>query len=309
MKLLLKTDRYLIGRWKEALYQRVPGLDIVTFPFVGDPSEIEVAVVWEPPKGLLASMPKLKLVVSTGAGVDHILKDPTFPKDVPLVRMVDPGLTQGMVEYVVMAALLCSRKMHRTFAAHARKLWEPETLPLAPELTVGIMGMGVLGRACAGALRGMGYDVIGWSRTPKDFDEIQSFDGLDGLEKFLTRTQILVCLLPLTPETEGILGRGTFNRLPNGSAVINVGRGGHLIEQDLITALDKGKVEVAVLDVFNEEPLPVDNPLWEHPRVFVTPHIASVTTPESAIISVAEAINEMRKGWPYTNLVNPELGY
>jgi len=309
MKLLLKTDRYLIGRWKDALYQRVPGLDIVTFPFVGDPSDIEVAVVWEPPKGLLASMPKLKLVVSTGAGVDHILKDPTFPKDVPLVRMVDPGLTQGMVEYVVMAALLCSRKMHRTFAAHARKLWEPETVPLAPELTVGIMGMGVLGRACAGALRGMGYNVIGWSRTPKDFDEIQSFDGLDGLEKFLTRTQILVCLLPLTPETEGILGRGTFNRMPNGSAVINVGRGGHLIEQDLIAALDKGKVEVAVLDVFNEEPLPVDNPLWEHPRVFVTPHIASVTTPESAIVSVAEAINEMRKGWPYTNLVDPDLGY
>lgn len=309
MKLLLKTDRYLIGRWKDALYQRVPGLDIVTFPFVGDPSDIEVAVVWEPPKGLLASMPKLKLVVSTGAGVDHILKDPTFPKDVPLVRMVDPGLTQGMVEYVVMATLLCSRKMHRTFAAHARKLWEPETVPLAPELTVGIMGMGVLGRACAGALRGMGYNVIGWSRTPKDFDEIQSFDGLDGLEKFLTRTQILVCLLPLTPETEGILGRGTFNRMPNGSAVINVGRGGHLIEQDLIAALDKGKVEVAVLDVFNEEPLPVDNPLWEHPRVFVTPHIASVTTPESAIVSVAEAINEMRKGWPYTNLVDPDLGY
>ncbi|MGA0235823.1 MAG: 2-hydroxyacid dehydrogenase [Alphaproteobacteria bacterium] len=309
MKLLLKTDRYLIGRWKDALYQRVPGLDIVTFPFVGDPSDIEVAVVWEPPKGLLASMPKLKLVVSTGAGVDHILKDLTFPKDVPLVRMVDPGLTQGMVEYVVMAALLCSRKMHRTFAAHARKLWEPETVPLAPELTVGIMGMGVLGRACAGALRGMGYNVIGWSRTPKDFDEIQSFDGLDGLEKFLTRTQILVCLLPLTPETEGILGRGTFNRMPKGSAVINVGRGGHLIEQDLIAALDKGKVEVAVLDVFNEEPLPVDNPLWEHPRVFVTPHIASVTTPESAIVSVAEAINEMRKGWPYTNLVDPDLGY
>ena len=309
MKLLLKTDRYLIGRWKDALYQRVPGLDIVTFPFVGDPSDIEVAVVWEPPKGLLASMPKLKLVVSTGAGVDHILKDPTFPKDVPLVRMVDPGLTQGMVEYVVMAALLCSRKMHRTFAAHARKLWEPETVPLAPELTVGIMGMGVLGRACAGALRGMGYNVIGWSRTPKDFDEIQSFDGLDGLEKFLTRTQILVCLLPLTPETEGILGRGTLNRMPNGSAVINVGRGGHLVEEDLIAAMDKGKVEVAVLDVFNEEPLPVDNPLWEHPRVFVTPHIASVTTPESAIISVAEAINEMRKGWPYTNLVDPDLGY
>lgn len=309
MKLLLKTDRYLIGRWKDALYQRVPGLDIVTFPFVGDPSDIEVAVVWEPPKGLLASMPKLKLVVSTGAGVDHILKDPTFPKDVPLVRMVDPGLTQGMVEYVVMAALLCSRKMHRTFAAHSRKLWEPETVPLAPELTVGIMGMGVLGRACAGALRGMGYNVIGWSRTPKDFEEIQSFDGLDGLEKFLTRTQILVCLLPLTPETEGILGRGTFNRMPNGSAVINVGRGGHLVEEDLIAAMDKGKVEVAVLDVFNEEPLPVDNPLWEHPRVFVTPHIASVTTPESAIISVAEAINEMRKGWPYTNLVDPDLGY
>ena len=309
MKLLLKTDRYLLGRWKDALYQRIPGLEIVTFPFVGDPSDIEVVVAWEPPLGLLASMPNLKLVISTGAGVDHILKDPSYPKDVPLVRMVDPGLTQGMGEYVVMAALLCSRKMHRTFSAQARKVWEPETTPLAPDVTVGIMGMGVLGRACAGALRGMGYNVIGWSRTPKEFDDVQNFDGLDGLEKFLPRTQILVCLLPLTAETEGILGRGTFNRLPAGAAVINGGRGGHMVEDELIVALDKGKVEVAVLDVFNEEPLPVDHALWDHPRVFLTPHIASVTTPESAIISVAEAVNELRKGLPLTNLVDTTLGY
>ncbi|MAW52449.1 MAG: glyoxylate/hydroxypyruvate reductase A [Geminicoccus sp.] len=309
MKVLLKTDRYLIGRWKDALNQRIPGLEIVTFPFVGDPSDIDIAIVWEPPQGLIASMPNLKLVISTGAGVDHVLKDPTFPTDVPLVRMVDPGLTQGMVEFVVMATLLCSRRMHRTFAAHARKLWEPETVPLAPEVTVGIMGMGVLGRACAGALRGMGYNVIGWSRTPKHFDEVQSFDGLEGLEKFLPRTQILVCLLPLTEETEGILGRGTFNRLPAGAAVINAGRGAHMVEEDLLKALERGKIEVAVLDVFNEEPLPVDNPLWDHPRVFITPHTASVTTPESAIISVADAIEELRKGLPFSNLVSLELGY
>lgn len=309
MKVLLKTDRYLIGRWKDALYQHVPGLEIVTFPFVGDPSDIEVVIAWEPPQGLLASMPNLKLVISTGAGVDHILKDKTFPRDVPLVRMVDPGLTQGMVEYVVMAALLCSRRMHRAFSAQARKMWEPETVPLAPEVTVGIMGMGVLGRACAGALLGMGYNVIGWSRTPKKFDEVQTFDGIEGLEKFLTRTQILTCLLPLTAETEGILGRGTFNRLPPGAAVINAGRGAHMIEADLLQALDMGKIEVAVLDVFNEEPLPVDNPLWDHPRVFITPHTASVTTPESAIVSVADAIDELRKGLPLSNLVNVELGY
>ena len=309
MKLLLKTDRYLIGRWKDALYQRVPGLDVVTFPFVGDPDEIDIVVAWEPPQGMLASMSNLKLVISTGAGVDHMLKDPTFPKDVPLVRMVDPGLTQGMVEYVVMATLLCSRKMHRFFANHGRKVWEPESAPLASEMTVGVMGLGVLGRACAGALRGMGFNVIGWSRTPKAFDEVQTFDGLDGLEKFLPRTQILVCLLPLTEETEGILGRGTFNRLAPGAAVINVGRGGHMVEADLITALDKGKVEVAVLDVFREEPLPVDNPLWDHPRVFITPHIASVTTPETAVLAVADAVEELRKGLPYSNLVDPRLGY
>lgn len=309
MKLLLKTDRYLVGRWKDLLYQRVPGLDIVTFPFVGDPDDIEVVLAWEPPQGMLSSMNNLKLVISTGAGVDHILKDPGYPSHVPLVRMVDPGLTQGMVEYVVMATLLCSRRMHRLFAAHARKVWEPETVPLADETTVGIMGMGVLGRACAGALKGMGFDVIGWSRSPKTFDGVQTFDGLDGLEKFLNRTQILICLLPLTPDTEGILGRGTFNRLPPGAAVINVGRGGHLIEADLLTALDKGKVEVAVLDVFQEEPLPVDNPLWDHPQVFVTPHIASVTTPETAVLAVADAIDELRKGLELSNLVDLERGY
>lgn len=309
MKLLLKTDRYLVGRWKDLLYQRIPGLDIVTFPFVGDPDDIEVVLAWEPPQGMLSSMNNLKLVISTGAGVDHILKDPGYPSHVPLVRMVDPGLTQGMVEYVVMATLLCSRRMHRLFAAHARKVWEPETVPLADETTVGIMGMGVLGRACAGALKGMGFDVIGWSRSPKTFDGVQTFDGLDGLEKFLNRTQILICLLPLTPDTEGILGRGTFNRLPPGAAVINVGRGGHLIEADLLTALDKGKVEVAVLDVFREEPLPVDNPLWDHPQVFVTPHIASVTTPETAVLAVADAIDELRKGLELSNLVDLERGY
>ena len=309
MKLLLKTDRYLIGRWKDALYQRVPGLDIVTFPFVGDPSEIEVVVAWEPPQGMLASMTNLKLVISTGAGVDHILKDPTYPAHVPLVRMVDPGLTQGMVEYVVMSALLASRKMHRVFANHGRKIWEPESAPLAQDWTVGIMGLGVLGRACAGALRGMGYNVIGWSRTEKDFEGVQTFHGLDGLEKFLPRTQILVCLLPLTSETEGSLGRGTFNRLPSGAAIINAGRGGHMIEADLLTALEKGKVEVAVLDVFNEEPLPVDNPLWDHPRVFITPHLASMTTPETAVIAVADAVEELRKGLPYSNLVDPSRGY
>lgn len=309
MKMLLKTDRYLIGRWKDALYQRIPGLDIVTFPFVGDPDDIEVVLVWEPPQGLLASMKNLKLVISTGAGVDHIVNDPSYPQDVPLVRMVDPGLTQGMVEYVVMSTLLCSRRMHRVFAAHARKVWEPETVPLAPELTVGVMGLGVLGRACAGALQGMGFNVIGWSRTPKSFDGVQTFDGLEGLEKFLNRTQILVCLLPLTPETEGVLGRGTFNRLPAGAAVINAGRGGHLIEADLLTALDKGKIEVAVLDVFKEEPLPVDNPLWDHPQVFVTPHIASVTTPETAVLAVADAIDELRKGLAFSNQVNIDLGY
>lgn len=307
MKLLLKNERHLIERWCNALHNRVPGLEVSTFPFVGDPAEVDVALVWEPPQGLLASMENLRLVISTGAGVDHILRDPH--RHVPLVRMVDPGLTQGMVEYVVMATLLCTRRMHRTFANHANKVWQEEEVPLATDCKVGIMGIGVLGEACASALLGMGYNVMGWSRSPKQLDGVETYHGINGLEMFLNRAEVLVCLLPLTPETEGILGRGTFNRLPQGAAVINAGRGAHLVEEDLLAALERGRVEVAVLDVFQEEPLPPDNPLWEHPNVFVTPHIAAVTTPETAIFSVADAIDELRHGQPLSNQVDLEQGY
>ncbi|MAH87184.1 MAG: glyoxylate/hydroxypyruvate reductase A [Kiloniella sp.] len=309
MKLLLKNERHLIERWCNALHNRVPGLEVSTFPFVGDPAEVDVALVWEPPQGLLASMENLRLVISTGAGVDHILRDPSYPRHVPLVRMVDPGLTQGMVEYVVMATLLCTRRMHRTFANHANKVWQEEEVPLATDCKVGIMGIGVLGEACASALLGMGYNVMGWSRSPKQLDGVETYHGINGLEMFLNRAEVLVCLLPLTPETEGILGRGTFNRLPQGAAVINAGRGAHLVEEDLLAALERGRVEVAVLDVFQEEPLPPDNPLWEHPNVFVTPHIAAVTTPETAIFSVADAIDELRHGQPLSNQVDLEQGY
>lgn len=309
MKLLLKNERHLIERWCNALHNRVPGLEVSTFPFVGDPAEVDVALVWEPPQGLLASMENLRLVISTGAGVDHILRDPSYPRQVPLVRMVDPGLTQGMVEYVVMATLLCTRRMHRTFANHANKVWQEEEVPLATDCKVGIMGIGVLGEACASALLGMGYNVMGWSRSPKQLDGVETYHGINGLEMFLNRAEVLVCLLPLTPETEGILGRGTFNRLPQGAAVINAGRGAHLVEEDLLAALERGRVEVAVLDVFQEEPLPPDNPLWEHPNVFVTPHIAAVTTPETAIFSVADAIDELRHGQPLSNQVDLEQGY
>ena len=309
MKLLLKNERHLIERWKNALHNRVPGLEVVTFPFVGDPAEVDVALVWEPPQGLLASLENLRLVISTGAGVDHILRDPNYPRDVPLVRMVDPGLTQGMIEYVVMATLLCTRRMHRAFAHQANRVWQEEEVRLATDHKVGIMGIGVLGQACASALIGMGYNVMGWSRSPKQLDGVETYHGIDGLEKFLNRSEVLICLLPLTPDTEGILGRGTFNRLPQGAAVINAGRGGHMVEEDLLAALDRGRVEVAVLDVFREEPLPTEHPLWDHPRVFVTPHVAAVTAPETAIFAVADAIDELRRGLPLSNLVSMDQGY
>lgn len=309
MKLLLKNERHLIERWKNALHNRVPGLEVVTFPFVGDPAEVDVALVWEPPQGLLASLENLRLVISTGAGVDHILRDPSYPRDVPLVRMVDPGLTQGMIEYVVMATLLCTRRMHRTFAHQANRVWQEEEVRLATDHKVGIMGIGVLGQACASALIGMGYNVMGWSRSPKQLDGVETYHGIDGLEKFLNRSEVLICLLPLTPDTEGILGRGTFNRLPQGAAVINAGRGGHMVEEDLLAALDRGRVEVAVLDVFREEPLPTEHPLWDHPRVFITPHVAAVTAPETAIFAVADAIDQLRRGLPLSNLVSMDHGY
>ncbi len=256
----------------------------------------EWAVVWKPPAGALARVSGLRCIFSLGAGVDHVLSDPDFPGHVPLSRVVDPYLTAGMSEYVALHVLAHHRGLTRNLAEQAAGRWTPFAAKRADETRVGILGLGELGLDAARKLKPFGYRLAGWSATRKDEPGVESFAGTGELAAFLRRTDILVCLLPLTPQTRGILNTATLELLPQGAAVINVGRGGHLIESDLIAALDEGHLSGATLDVFQSEPLPPESPLWSHPKVVVTPHMAALTDARSTAAAMAESMARIRAG-------------
>ncbi len=309
MALLIKTDIDRGNAWLAALAESYPELTTHTWPYDGDPAEIDYALVWQPPEGELLRYPNLKAIFSIGAGIDHLASDPALPEGVPVVRMVEPGLTAGMSEYVTLAVL----NHHRFIQAYARqrqdKIWEEIPQIAAGARQVGMLGLGVLGRDALEKLAPFGFRLAGWSRTPKSITGVTCFHGEEGLVEFLAETDILVCLLPLTPETEGILSRETFERLPRGAAVINVGRGAHLVEEDLLAALQSGQLSGATLDVFNEEPLPGDHPFWDHPQVFMTPHVASMTIPATACQAVVANIHRLEAGEPLRHVVDMSRGY
>lgn len=254
------------------------------------------AVVWKPPPGALARMTGLKCIFSLGAGVDHILSDPALPRGIPLSRVVDPYLTAGMSEYVAMHVLAHHRGLFRNLADQAAGRWAPFAAKRADETRVGILGLGELGLAAARRLKPFGYRLAGWSASRKNEAGIESFAGTGELAAFLARTDILVCLLPLTDVTRGILNSATLALLPPGAALINAARGGHLIESDLIAALDHGDLSGATLDVFQNEPLPQDSPLWAHPRVVISPHMASLTDARSTARAMVESMARVRAG-------------
>jgi glyoxylate/hydroxypyruvate reductase A len=294
--------------WRAELEARVPGLDVRIWPEVGDPGEIEIALVWRPPAGELARYPNLKAILSLGAGIDGLIADPDLP-DVPLARMVDPSLTRTMIEYVLLAVLRHHREFDRFERAQRAREWAYAFPPQAAERRVGVMGLGELGAAAAGRLVAHGFDVLGWSRSPKAIEGVTSYAGQSELQTFLHRAQILVCLLPLTPATEGILDAATFDALPHGAFVVNVARGRHLVERDLLAALDSGHLAGATLDVFREEPLPQDSPLWDHPKVLVTPHVASYSLPATAADGVAANVRRVLAGEPPLHQVDRAWGY
>jgi glyoxylate/hydroxypyruvate reductase A len=307
--LLIKTDIDRGNAWAEALAANYPELKTVNWPFKGDPAEIDYALVWQPPKGELKRYPNLKAIFSVGAGIDHLASDPDLPAGVPVVRMVEPGLTAGMSEYVVLAVLNHHRFMLDYAAQRRAKVWEEIPQLPAEARQVGILGLGVLGRDAAEKLKPFGFRLAGWSRSPKSITGVTCFHGSGGLDAFLGGTDILVCLLPLTAETTGILNGETFARLPPGAAVINVGRGKQLVEADLLAALDSGQIGGATLDVFQNEPLPEDHPFWAHPRVFMTPHIASMTVPQSAVRAVVANIQRLESGEALQHVVDLKRGY
>ncbi|MFZ1105285.1 MAG: glyoxylate/hydroxypyruvate reductase A [Hyphomicrobiaceae bacterium] len=293
-----------------------PDLDLRVAPDIGRAEDIDTALVWQPPPGLLRALPSLRLIVSVGAGVDALVQDPTLP-DVPLVRFVDADLTGRMAEYVTLQVLYHQRRMAELRALQARKLWQYLPEPPAREVRVGLMGLGVLGSAAAEALRPFGYRLRGWSRTPKAIAGVDCYSGLARLDAFLAGTDILAVLLPLTPATHGLLDRSLLRKLSQagrspllpGPVLINAGRGGLQVDADILAALEAGELYAASLDVFQEEPLPASSPLWQHPRIVITPHNAAESTPGAIARYALRQRRAQVSGGALENLVDRGRGY
>jgi glyoxylate/hydroxypyruvate reductase A len=294
--------------WRRALLDRLPELDVRIWPDMGDPAEITMALVWLPPAGLLRSLPNLQAIFSLGAGVDAMLAAPDLP-DVPLCRLVDRSLTTTMSEFVLANVLYYHRDLDLFASQQAVARWRL-VLPRSPgSRTVGVMGLGELGSDAARRLLANGFRVRGWSRSERRLDGIETFAGRSALAAFLRGCDVLVCLLPLTPETEGILDAALFSALSEGAVLVHVGRGRQLVPGDLVAALDRGQLRGALVDVMPVEPLPPEDPLWRHPKVRLTPHAASYALPETAAETIAANIERLRKGQPLAALVDRQRGY
>lgn len=306
--LALFARRADLSFMRPLLEQADPTLDIVTWP---DPrcAEATVGVGWEAPDGIYAQMPKLRLVHALAAGVDNLVLGHELGS-ASVCRVVDPGLADGMLQYVLWSVLYFHRQFDVVLANQPRKAWNrlPPPLP-APKFRVGLMGLGELGGHIASVLPRLGYTVLGWSRSPRQIDGVETFHGDSGLTRFLARTDVLVCLVPLTPKTRGILSRRVFDALPEGAALVHVGRGEHLVEQDLRDALASGRLRGAVLDVFAQEPLPADNALWGTPGVVVTPHMASMADWGVVATQITANVQRLRRGEPLANVVDLTRGY
>ncbi len=301
--------------WIKALKALDPGLDIRIWPDDHPREEIDLALTWAHPAGVLAQYPQLKCISSMGAGVDHLLSDPDLPEKVPLVRIVDQNLVRDMAEYLTLCVLFYFRQFDGYQDSQSQKKWQPLAAGQKKEFPVGIMGMGQLGTAAARAITTLGFPVAGWKNSPGTVSDIQIFTGKSELNAFLCRTRILICLLPLTAETFDILDLSLFSQLnkefspPGKGILINAARGGHLKEEDLIPAFDRGFLSGACLDVFKTEPLPCDHPFWEHPGIRITPHVSSLTRPESVAPQIVENIRRIAADRSLLNPVSRAKGY
>jgi glyoxylate/hydroxypyruvate reductase len=300
--------------WDTRLRAAAPERDVRSWPDrIGSKADVAYACAWKAPRGLLAEFPNLKVAFSLGAGVDHLVGDPTLPA-VPIVRIVDPDLTMRMTEYVALHVLMHHRRVRLYDRQQRQRLWRDHHQPAARDVAVGIMGLGVLGRDAAAALGRLGFRVAGWSRTAKSLTGVETFHGADGLDRFLARSEILVCLLPHTPATTGILKLSLLRKLKRdgalgGAYLINAGRGALQIDADILAALDEGALAAATLDVFATEPLPADSPLWTHPNITITPHNAAESDPRALIAGVLEQIARFERGEPLQNVIDRRLGY
>jgi glyoxylate/hydroxypyruvate reductase len=295
--------------WCQMLRDLMPDWDIYPMSKVPDPEKVTYSVVWRPTTGAMTPFKNLKAIVSLGAGIDHVLADKELPEDVPIIRTVGTDLTQRMKEYVALHVLRHHRELPAIEANQSKQAWEQIIVPPATGRRVGVMGLGNLGAAAAELLTQIGFQVAGWSRAPKDIPGVQCYAGADGFGAFLEGTEILVCLLPLTENTRGILNADTFNRLKRGASVINAARGPHLVDSDLIEALNSGQIGGATLDVFHVEPLPAAHPFWTHPKVTVTPHVASLIDAPTGSKIVAKNIRTFQETGTVPDLADAKRGY
>jgi glyoxylate/hydroxypyruvate reductase len=308
MTFVLKTDAQRAFEWSRHFAESAPEIAFRLWPDIGDPAQVRFLATWSLPPDLATTLPNLELLFSTGAGVDQFDLS-RLPGHVQVVRMVEPGIVDGMVEYVTMAVLAWHRDLFAYLARQRTASWEPIRVQTAASRKVGVLGLGMLGQAVARKLAGFGFEMHGWSRNRREIPGVRCHAGAAALPGFLASCQALVFLLPLTEQTLGMLNASLFARLPRGATLINVARGQHLLLDDLRAALNDGQLAGAILDVTDPEPLPPDHWLWSDRRVVVTPHIASMTQPETAVRSVLQNLRRHARGEAMVGLVDRTRGY
>ncbi len=295
--------------WKEAFRKRAPEIPVYGHLEEHQKSNIQMALVWKPPQGIFKDYPNLGCIASTGAGVDFLFKDKDLPENIPITRVVDEYLAKDMSEHVLAIIFGHLKHLNQYKQDQCNRVWEPKGYHRIEDLTVGIMGLGALGKVLAKNLVKYGFTVQGWSNSKKSIENLKTYAGIEEQFQFLSSTQILVCLLPLTKETVGILNKNLFEQLPKGAFIVNVGRGGHLVDNDLLIMIEKGHLSGANLDVYHQEPLPKDCPFWDHLKIHMTPHCASVSDPDSIVPQISENYQRLIAGKELLNLISRIKGY
>ncbi len=308
MTVLYKANMVRGAEWARFFAERAPDVPFRLWPDIGDPADVRYLVAWVPPDDIATAFPNLELVFSVGAGVDQFDAS-IVPAHLPLVRMLEPGIAETMVEYVAMAVLALHRDLLDFISQQKEQVWREIRITPATRRRIGVMGLGQLGQAVLERLKAFGFPLSGWNRSPREIAGVTCYAGRDALPDFLGQSDILICLLPLTDETRGILNADLFARLPRGAALVNVGRGPHLVEADLLAALDGGALSGAVLDVTDPEPLPSGHRFWSHPRILLTPHNAAMTAPDTAVDFVLDVIARHRRGEELPGRVDRTRGY
>jgi glyoxylate/hydroxypyruvate reductase A len=296
-------------QWLPMLQQALPELEVAAWPQPVDKEQVHYIAAWNAPEGFFAGFTQLKAVFSLGAGVDKLLRRGDLAEQVPIIRLTDAGMAQQMAEYVLYGVLHYQRQFDLYRQQQTQRLWQPLAPKLAQEVRVSVLGLGAIGAAVAKTLAGLGYMVSGWSRSPKEVPGVACSHGAAGLDALLANTDVLVSVLPSTPETRGLIDREFLMRLPRGAGLINVARGDQLDQDALLELLDAGQVRFAMLDVFASEPLAAENPLWARPDVIVTPHIAAITLIGPAVQQIADNLRALQGGRMPQGLVDRGRAY